>query len=276
MNKITSKLLIAASAIIIFCELIGKISIPVGKANIVLFPMLYAVAIGLFITPDLLGKKIKALKKLVNEEEIKLAGEFVGLLLLILGVKYGTLAGPNIQKIIEAGPAFLAQEFGHILSPLIALPLALFLGMKREAVGATSSISREPSLGVIGEKYGIDSPEGSGVLGTYLIGTVLGTIIFGILGSVAIYTGIHPYALGMACGVGSGSMMTAGAAALAETVPANMRDTILAYAATSNMLSGITGVNFLIFITLPLTNKLYSILEPKFRKEKGAMENASN
>ncbi|MBC2857158.1 DUF3100 domain-containing protein [Cetobacterium sp. 2A] len=275
MKQVTSKLLIVSALIIVLCELIGKISIPVGKVNIILFPMLYAVAIGLIITPDLLGKKIKALQKVLGNKEVKLAGEFVGMALLILGVKYGTLAGPNFQKIIEAGPAFLAQEFGHILSPLIALPLALFLGMKREAVGATSSISREPSLGVIGEKYGIDSPEGSGVLGTYLIGTVLGTIVFGILGSVSIHTGIHPYALGMACGVGSGSMMTAAVAALAETVPFEMRDTVVAYAATSNMLSGITGVNFLIFITLPLTNKLYAILEPKLGR-RGVKSNASN
>ena len=244
------KLIITSLIIVIISEMIGKIAIPVWKVSIILFPMLYAVVIGLFITPDLLGK------------EIVLAGELVGMGLLILGVKYGTLAGPNIQKILTAGPAFLAQECGHLLSPLVALPLALLLGMKREAVGATSSISREPSLGVISEKYGINSPEGSGVLGTYLIGTVIGTIIFGILGSVSIYSGIHPYALGMACGVGSGSMMTAAAAALTEVVPPDMKDTVLAYAATSNMLSGITGVNFLIFVTLPLTNKMYSVLEP--------------
>lgn len=255
------KVIITSLIIVIISEMIGKIAIPVWKVSIILFPMLYAVVIGLFITPDLLGKKIKALRKLVDQEEIVLAGELVGMGLLILGVKYGTLAGPNIQKILTAGPAFLAQECGHLLSPLVALPLALLLGMKREAVGATSSISREPSLGVISEKYGINSPEGSGVLGTYLIGTVIGTIIFGILGSVSIYSGIHPYALGMACGVGSGSMMTA-AAALTEVVPPDMKDTVLAYAATSNMLSGITGVNFLIFVTLPLTNKMYSVLEP--------------
>ncbi len=127
----------------------------------------------------------------------------------MLGIKYGTTVGPNIDKIIQAGPAFIAQEFGHILAPIVALPLALMFGMKREAVGATASISREPSLGVISEKYGINSPEGSGVLGTYLMGTVLGTIYFSVLGSISIYSGLHPYALGMACGVGSGSMMTA-------------------------------------------------------------------
>ena len=269
MEKSLMKVTIVSALIVIITESIGKISIPVWKVNVILFPMLYAVVIGTLITPDLLGKKIVGLKIAIDLPEIKWAGELVGMGLLILGVKYGTLAGPNIQKILSAGPAFLAQETGHLLSPIVALPLALILGMKREAIGATSSISREPSLGVIGEKYGIDSPEGNGVLGTYLIGTVIGTIIFGILGSVSIYSGIHPYALGMACGVGSGSMMTAAAAALTEVAPVEMKDTILAYAATSNMLSGITGVNFLIFITLPLTNKMYAILEPILGKGKG-------
>lgn len=269
MEKALWKVTIVSAIIVVLTESIGKISIPVWKVNVILFPMLYAVVIGTLITPDLLGKKITSFKKVINLPEIKIAGELVGVGLLILGVKYGTLAGPNIQKILSAGPAFLAQETGHLLAPVVALPLALFLGMKREAIGATSSISREPSLGVIGEKYGIDSPEGNGVLGTYLIGTVIGTIIFGILGSVAIYSGIHPYALGMACGVGSGSMMTSAAAALTEVAPPEMKDTILAYAATSNMLSGITGVNFLIFITLPLTNKMYAILEPILGKGKG-------
>lgn len=177
MEKSLMKVTIVSALIVIITESIGKISIPVWKVNVILFPMLYAVVIGTLITPDLLGKKIVALKKAIDLPEIKWAGELVGMGLLILGVKYGTLAGPNIQKILSAGPAFLAQETGHLLSPIVALPLALILGMKREAIGATSSISREPSLGVIGEKYGIDSPEGNGVLGTYLIGTVIGTII---------------------------------------------------------------------------------------------------
>ncbi|HFL3544891.1 TPA: DUF3100 domain-containing protein [Clostridioides difficile] len=258
--------------LVVICEFIGQRTIAIGKASIVLFPMLYAVIIGLIITPDLLGKKIKALKKVVGEKEINIAGEVVGIALVMLGIKYGTTVGPNIDKIIQAGPAFIAQEFGHILAPIVALPLALMFGMKREAVGATASISREPSLGVISEKYGINSPEGSGVLGTYLMGTVLGTIYFSVLGSISIYSGLHPYALGMACGVGSGSMMTAAAGSLSTMVPSEMADTILAYAATSNMMSSITGIIFLVFVSLPFTNFMYKILEPKFSRNKKTKE----
>ncbi|MEG1483707.1 DUF3100 domain-containing protein [Clostridium sp.] len=270
-NKNFFKLMVATFAVVIFCELIGEYTVHIGPVALVLFPMLYAVIIGIIITPDLLGKKIKVLKKVIGEKEITIAGDIVGIVLVLLGIKYGSTVGPNLAKIIEAGPAFLAQEFGHILAPLIALPLALLFGFKREAIGACSSISRETSLGVISEKYGINSPEGSGVLATYLMGTVLGTIYFSILGSVSIYTGLHPLALGMATGVGSGSMMTAASAALTKVPeiasdPA-LVDTILSYGATSNMMSSITGLVFLVFITLPLTNKLYAIFEPKLSRK---------
>lgn len=272
-NKNLIKLMITAFVIVVACEFIGEYTVNIGPVALVLFPMLYAVIVGIIITPDLLGKKIKALKEMIGEKEINIAGDVVGIALVLLGIKYGSTVGPNLAKIIEAGPAFLAQEFGHILAPLVALPLALWFGFKREAVGACSSISRETSLGVISEKYGINSPEGSGVLGTYLMGTVIGTIYFSILGSVSIYTGLHPYALGMATGVGSGSMMTAASAALTKVpeIASNpeMVDTILSYGATSNMMSSLTGLIFLVFITLPLTNKLYAILEPKLgRKSK--------
>ncbi|MEG0842817.1 MAG: DUF3100 domain-containing protein [Romboutsia sp.] len=269
-NKNLLKLMISTFLIVVGCEFIGEYTVNIGPVALVLFPMLYAVVIGIIITPDLLGKQIKALRNMVGEKEITIAGDIVGIALVLLGIKYGSTVGPNLAKIIAAGPAFLAQEFGHILAPLVALPLALLFGFKREAIGACSSISRETSLGVISEKYGINSPEGSGVLGTYLMGTVLGTIYFSILGSVSIYTGLHPLALGMATGVGSGSMMTAASAALTKVPEIAsdpvLVDTILSYGATSNMMSSITGLIFLVFISLPLTNKLYAILEPKLGK----------
>lgn len=258
------------TVISLICEIIGAKQI--GK--IALFPMLYAVLIGMAVTPDLLGKKIAVLKEKITEKEMGVAGEMVMLMLLMLGVKLGTFVGPNIDKIIQAGPAFIAQEFGHVLAPIIAVPLALKLGLRREAIGAGSSISREASLGVIGEKYGIASPEGSGVLGVYLAGTIVGTIYFGILGSLSVYSGIHPLALAMACGVGSGSMMTAAASALSGVVDPQYADQVFAYASTSNMLSGITGVNILVFISLPLTEWYYNKLLPKFEKKEAGIKNA--
>ena len=57
------------------------------------------------------------------------------------------------------------QEFGHFFGTMaIGLPIALLLGIKREAIGATFSVGREPSLAIIAEKYGMHSPEARGVL----------------------------------------------------------------------------------------------------------------
>ncbi len=260
-------LLAVVIVLVIISELIGIIKISLGPGTVVLLPMLFAVIMGMLITPAILGKRISALKKLVNDDTMELAGVGVMIALIPLGVRYGTLVGPNIVKVLEAGPALILQELGNLLTPVIAIPLALLLGLKREAVGAAVSICREPTLGVIGEKYGMDSPEGNGVLGTYMVGTVFGTIFFGFLGSLAINTGLHPYALAMATGVGSGSMMAAGSAALAATVPAAIKDTVLAYAATSNMLTGITGIYSVIFIALPFTNWYYKKIAPKFEKK---------
>ncbi len=267
------KLYAVVLVIVIIGELIGIKKIPVGPGSVVLLPMLYAVIIGLLITPDLLGKVITPLKNLISEEVMDIAGNLVMIALLPLGVRYGTLVGPNIVKVVQAGPAFILQELGNIGTVFVGLPLAMALGLKREAVGATVSICREPTLGVIGERYGINSPEGTGVLGTYMMGTVLGSIFFGLLGSFAVSTGLHPYALAMACGMGSGSMMTAASSALAETVPA-MKDTILAYAATSNMLTAVTGLYSVVFLALPLSNWLYKKWEPKF--DKGGKEIAND
>lgn len=269
------KLYIAVLLIVVASEFIGIKKIAVGPGQIVLLPMLYAVIIGLILTPDILGRSVKSVKSLISDEVMELAGMMVMLALLPLGVKYGTLVGPNIVKVVQAGPAFLLQELGNIATVLIGLPVALALGLKREAVGATVSICREPTLGIIGERYGINSPEGTGVLGTYMIGTVFGTIFFGLLGSFAVGTGIHPYALAMASGIGSGSMMTAASSSLAETVPA-MKDTILAYAATSNMLTGVTGIYSVVFIALPLSNYLYKKMEPIFDKNKKSERSANN
>jgi hypothetical protein len=258
---IHAKLYITVLVIVVITELIGIHKFPVGPGTVVLLPMLYAVIIGILSTPQVLGKVIKVLQKAISKDEVELAGALVMISLLPLGVKYGTLVGPAVEKIVKAGPAFLLQELGNLGTILIAFPIAILLGLKREAVGAAVSICREPTLGVIGERYGITSPEGTGTLGTYLVGTVFGTIFFGLLGGFAVITGLHPYALAMACGIGSASMMTAGSASLATVVPA-MKDTILAYAATSNLLTGVTGMYSVIFLALPFTNWLYKKFQP--------------
>ena len=78
------------------------------------------------------------------------------------------ITNPIISR-LPLSPAVLANldQLGyHQMTPIQAasLPLALLLGIKREAVGATFSVGREGNLVIIGEKYGMASPEGRGVL----------------------------------------------------------------------------------------------------------------
>ncbi len=253
------KLFVVLIGASVLAELIGTVSIPLGPVGkISIIPMIFAMVIAVAVTPDALGRVIRPVKRLCSEKEVHLSEHVIMLMLLILGVKLGTSAGPNIVKIIQAGPALIFQEFGNLGTMLIGLPFAMILGMRREAVGATVSICREPTLGLISEKYGINSPEGLGVMGTYMVGNLFGTIFFGLMASLAANTGIHPYALAMASGMGSGSMMTAASTSLAETVPA-MKDEILAYAATSNIMTNVTGLYMECFIAIPLANKLYKV-----------------
>lgn len=248
--------------IVVVSEFIGTQTYPVGPGQVVILPMLYAVVIGIFLGYRVLGTYIDQLREVVPKEVSQISAPLIVVTLMPLGVKYGTLVAPNFYDIIGAGPAFLLQELGNLGTIFVALPIALLLGLKREAIGATASIAREPTLGIITDLYGPESPEGIGVLGTYLTGTLLGTLFFGLLGGLAPITGIHPRALAMACGVGSGSMMTACSASLAEVTTVVPEDEVLAFAATSNLLTGLTGVYVVLFISVPLVNKLYEILNP--------------
>ncbi|MBP3848408.1 MAG: DUF3100 domain-containing protein, partial [Pyramidobacter sp.] len=140
-------------------EKIGTHSFPVGPGKIVLIPMVFTMILSLIFTPDVFGRVVPAFKKICGEKEVKYAENSMMLVLLLLGVKMGTAAGPNLPKLIAAGPALILQEFGNLGTMLIGMPFALLLGMRREAVGATVSICREPTLGLISEIYGINSPE---------------------------------------------------------------------------------------------------------------------
>ena len=256
-------------------ELVGTVKFPVGPGNVILLPMIFAMIFAVLVTPDALGSKIKALKEICGEKEVKLSESMLTLVLIILGIKLGMSAGPNIEKVLAAGPALILQELGNLGTMVIGLPIAMLLGMRREAVGSTLSICREPTLGLIGEIYGIDSPEGLGVMGTYMVGNLFGTIFFGLLGSFGLLTGIHPYALGMACGMGYGSMMTAASQALAASVTvspvwANLvtADEVLAFAATSNICTNVDGLYMEFLIALAVANFLYKKLSPVFFKDK--------
>ena len=86
-----------------------------------------------------------------------------------------------MSEVISAGPALLLQEIGNLGTIFLALPFAILLGLKREAVGATHSINRETNLALISNLYGPDSDEMRGSLSIYIVGGMIGTIYFGFL-----------------------------------------------------------------------------------------------
>lgn len=248
-------------AIVAVTESIGTFSIPIGPGTILLLPMLYAVVIGLalYFTP------------LVNDKQSINAEPLVFLSVSVLIAKFGVQAGPALPQIIEAGPALLLQEFGNLGTILIALPLAVFLGLKRESIGMTHSIGREANLALITDKYGLSSPEGRGVMAMYIFGTVFGSIFIGLIsGFLATVTPLHPISFAMATGVGSGSMAAASLGPLVAAFP-EMSETLTAFSGVSNLISSVTGLYMSIFVGLPLTVKMYEILSKnKEKKEKAA------
>src|SRR5699024_10355180 len=236
--------------IVVITEAIGTFEIPVGPGVILLLPMLYALIIGLIVyfTPAVKEKQSK------NAEPIIVLG--VALLL----AKIGVIIGPSLPEVIAAGPALILQELGNLATILFALPVAIWLGMKREAIGMTHSIGREPNVGLIMDKYGINSPEGRGVMAMYIFGTVFGAVFLGLIsGLLATLTPLSPLSFAMASGVGSGSMMAAGSGSLIAAFP-ELESSIVAFAGASNLLSLSTGLWVSLFIGLPLTEKLYTIM----------------
>ena len=243
------KLHILVLGLIIVSELIGAKSFSVGPGKIIIVPMFYALILGTLLTPKF--------AKVANDKDMIDAGSLVGLTLMILMARYGTLVGPTLPKIVAASPALILQELGNVGTVLLGIPIAVMLGLKRESIGGAHSIAREPNVALIGDMYGLDSAEGRGVMGVYISGTVFGAIFLGLLTSFcAAYSPLHPYSLAMASGVGSASMMTASVASLTSMFP-DMAGQLAAFGAASNMLSGLHGIYFSLWVALPMSEWLY-------------------
>ena len=218
-------------------------------------PLLYTMVLGLIFY---LAKPITWIQR-------KQARIAEGAMMLFIGVLIAKLAissGQSMHLIFEMGPALILQELGHLATILI-LPLALLLGFKKESIGMTNSIGREPNVAVVVDKYGFNSPESRGVFAIFIIGSVIGTIFISFLVSFSLsFIPLHPYAYAMASGVGSASMNAAAIGPTLEAFPA-LETSIEAFAGFSNLLSFCVGIYIVIFIALPITEKMYNWLEPK-------------
>ncbi|GAC1321773.1 MAG: DUF3100 domain-containing protein [Collimonas sp.] len=264
------KLFIVVLIVVALAEAIGQTSFKLGPGQVVLLPMLWALLIA--ATWGIAQRYVPAYVRVTTGLQ-SYAGGLLNAGLLLFIVKLGLTVGGALPEVRQAGWALLFQEFGHAFGTLVlALPLALLLGIKREAVGATFSVGREGNLVIIGEKYGMASPEGRGVLAEYITGTVLGalfiTVFAGFITSLGIF---DPRSLAMGAGVGSGSLMAAAMGAIAAQQPAEMVPQLTAIAAAANLITVVFGFYFTLFLSLPATSWLYDKFEPilgRFSKRK--------
>lgn len=237
----------------VLAETVGVRTFKLGPGMLVLIPLLYS-----FVLGALCG--LPALRVLKQSDMFE-ASSLVGVSFFLLMARYGTLVGPNFWKVVQSGPALVLQEFGNIGTVFFGVPIAVLLGLRREAVGAAFSNAREPNIAIIGEKYGLDTPEGRGVMGVYVTGTIFGALFCSFLSSFAASTMpfFSPQALAMATGTGSASMMTAAVTPLVTMYP-QLKDELLALASASNMFSGLDGVYMCVFLSLPIANWLVRIM----------------
>ena len=241
----------------IFAMFIGPLEIQLTKGvEVSIMPLLYTMVLGLAFYLDKNIPWIGRKQSRVAEGAMML---FIGVLIAKLAVS----SGQSMHLLFEMGPALMLQELGHLATILIALPFALLLGFKREAIGMTNSIGREPEVAVVVDRYGFNSPESRGIFALFIVGTIIGTVFISFLTSICVSVlPLHPFAFAMASGVGSASMNAASLGPTLAAFPA-LETQIEAFAGFSNLLSFSVGIYIVIFIALPLTEKLYSILEPK-------------
>lgn len=262
-----AQIFILALIIATISEWLGPLPIELGVGKVVLLPMIWALLIGL--TLGLLAKRMPGPLKLSLQSQ-HLAAAILSSALFLFIAKLGLLVGGSLPKLAEAGWALAFQEVGNLVGCiLLGMPVALLLGIKREAIGATFSIGREPGLAIIGERFGMDSPEGRGVLAEYITGTLIGAIFISIFAGFVTSLGIfHPLALAMGAGVGSGSMTAAAVGAIAAQQTPEMAQDVATFAAAANLIATTVGTYLTLFISLPLAVYAYRILEPLIGRDR--------
>lgn len=253
--------------------LLGTHKIPLGNAAIVLMPVLWAVLMGAIIGVQ----KVKPISGQSRAVSSVLLDVSIVLFLAALGVS----VGPALSELTNIGPAIVLQEVGHILGTVIlALPVGVALGMGKMAIGATWAIDRESYLAYALQRFGVKSPIYRGVFSVWLLGSVFGavfiSVIAGLLGGLGIF---DARALALGLGLGSGSMMLGGVAALSVIYPEQAGE-IMALAALANLVTNLVGFYAGVFLSLPLSQRLYKFWSRVFRRndegERVSLDGTSN
>ncbi|GAA4381844.1 DUF3100 domain-containing protein [Paeniglutamicibacter cryotolerans] len=253
--------IIAVSTLISIAAIaIGTHKFQLGPAALVLFPIIWAVVIG-----GIVGvQKVRPITP--SGRSVATVLLEVGIVMFLAGL--GAQIGPSLSKFAEIGPAIALQEIGHIVGTvIIALPVAVGLGLGRASIGATWSIDRESFLAYAIQKFGVRSAEYRGVFSVWLLGSLFGAVFIsllaGLLGGLEIF---DPRALALGLGLGSASMMLGGVGALSLLYP-EMAGEILALAALSNLVTNIVGFYAGVFIALPMCKSLYNFWKRVFGKD---------
>ncbi|CAM3483787.1 DUF3100 domain-containing protein [Erysipelothrix sp. HDW6B] len=262
MKKDSNVLFIVYIMIVIaISELIGMQFVNVGNLTILILPLVFAVLITMIVGIPAWRKGI--IKKVYSDTNIKFAGSNLIFIMLPLMARYGADVAPKINEIMQYGWVFLLQSVGNIGTVILGLPIALLLGLNREAIGATLGIGREGELAYISEKFGLNGEEGRGVLSMYLVGTLFGALFFSFIPPVLNAVGFDYRALAIASGLGSASMMTAASSSIVGLHP-QFADTITSFAGASQLVTSFMGTYIMVFLSIPLMNFMYKI----FKKER--------
>ena len=170
------KIYLVTLILVVVFDSIGTLQFDVGAGQVVILPMVFLIIAGSILGPQVL--------KFFTKEESELGGSLVLITSAPFMAKMGISAGANLSKLVAVGPALLLQEFGNLATILFSLPLALLLGLGKEAIGACYSINRDSNLALTTDIYGPDAPETKGTFGVYIVGSVVGTIFIGLLSSI--------------------------------------------------------------------------------------------
>ncbi|WP_198684066.1 DUF3100 domain-containing protein [Brachybacterium sp. YJGR34] len=238
-------------------EGIGLRMLPITPSiTITVLPLVFAVLITMILGIPVWRKGI--LRRVYSPRNVGFSGAFLIIIMLPLMARYGADVAPRLGEILSIGWVFLLQELGNLGTVLLGLPIALMLGLRRHAIGSTLGLGREGELAYISEKYSLNSDPGRGVLSMYLMGTLFGALFFSLVAPILLGTGLDVRALAIASGLGSASMMTASSSTLAAQVP-DMQDTIVSYAAASQLLTSFIGTYTMVFLAVPLQRFLYNL-----------------
>jgi len=253
-------MILLSTAICVVAILLGTHKIPLGNAAIVLMPVLWAVLMGA-VAGIQKARPISGPSRAVSSVLLNVS-------IVMFLAALGTHVGPSLSKLTTLGPAIVLQEVGHIFGTIIlALPVAVALGMGRMAIGATWAIDRESYLAYALQRFGVKSPVYRGVFSVWLLGSVFGAVFIsllaGLLGGMGIF---DAKALALGLGLGSGSMMLGGVAALSIIYPEQAPE-IMALAALSNLVTNLIGFYAGAFVSLPMSLRLYKFWSRIFRRD---------